>query len=194
MFEQSSEAGNFFLVLDGRLKVVKVTPDGDQVLMRFVVHGEICGMAAALGRTTYPATAMAASDCLVLSWPSELWPSLVARVPALSARAMRALGQRLEEAHTRITELSTEEVQRRLAHALTRLAGQAGRKVEQGILIDFAITRQDLAEMIGATLHTVSRIMSGWEARRLLESNRQHLLLRDPHKLLMIAEGSMAAD
>jgi CRP-like cAMP-binding protein len=194
LFEEGGEAVDFFLVLDGRLKVVKITSDGDQVLIRFVVAGEICGMAAAIGRTTYPATALAASECLILSWPSALWPGLVEKVPALSAGAMRALGQRLEEAHTRITELSTEEVQRRLAHALTRLAGQAGRKVDQGILIDFAITRQELAEMIGTTLHTVSRIMSGWEARRLLEGDRQHLLLRDPHKLLMIAEGNASGD
>ncbi|MBP0438033.1 Crp/Fnr family transcriptional regulator [Tianweitania sediminis] len=192
LFEQAAEADEFFFLLDGRLKVMKFTSDGDQVLIRFVVAGEVCGMAAAIGRNTYPATAKAAADCVVLAWPSTMWLRLVEKVPALGAGAMRALGQRLEEAHTRITELSTEEVQRRLANAITRLAGQAGRKVDKGILIDFAVTRQDLAEMTGTTLHTVSRIMSCWESKGLLEGDRQHLLLREPHKLLMIGEGSSA--
>jgi len=193
LFEQGADAKEFFLVLDGRLKVVKVTAEGEQVLIRFTVAGEICGIAMAMGRTTYPATAQSAADSLVLTWPSELWPKLCEKAPALSANAMRAMGQRLEEAHTRITEFSTEEVQRRVAHALLRLAGQAGRKIEDGVLIDFSVTRQDLAEMTGTTLHTVSRIMSGWETSGLVEGGRQRLLVRDPHKLLMIAEGSPAS-
>ena len=56
----------------------------------------------------------------------------------------------------RVVEMSTEQVERRIAHALLRLAKQAGRKVEEGVEIDFPITRQDVAEMTGATLHTVS--------------------------------------
>jgi hypothetical protein len=58
-----------------------------------------------------------------------------------------------------------EQVQRRVAHALLRLAKQAGRKVEEGVRIDFPISRQDIAEMTGTTLHTVSRILSAWEER-----------------------------
>ena len=55
-------------------------------------------------------------------------------------------------------EMTTEEVERRIAHAILRLVNQAGRKVDDGIQIDFPITRQDLAELTGTTLHTVSRI------------------------------------
>ncbi|WP_312797859.1 Crp/Fnr family transcriptional regulator [Tianweitania sp.] len=194
MFEHGAEAHEFFLVLDGRLKVVKITPDGEQVLIRFVIPGEVCGMAVAIGKTTYPATALAATESLALAWPSAQWPKLCEKAPALAANAMQAFGQRLQEAHSRIAELSTEEVQRRVAHALLRLAGQAGTKVENGVLIDFPVTRQDLAEMTGTTLHTVSRIMSVWEASGLIEGGRQRLLLCDPHKLLVAAEGRASGD
>jgi CRP-like cAMP-binding protein len=194
LFEHDAEANEFFLVLDGRLKVVKITPDGEQVLIRFVIPGEICGIAVAIGRTTYPATALAATETLVLAWPSAQWPKLCEKAPALAANAMQALGSRLQDAHSRIAELSTEEVQRRVAHALLRLAGQAGTKVDNGVLIDFPLTRQDLAEMTGTTLHTVSRIMSAWEASGLIEGGRQRLLLREPHKLLVAAEGKPSGD
>jgi CRP-like cAMP-binding protein len=194
MFEHDAEANEFFLVLDGRLKVVKITPDGEQVLMRFVIPGEICGIAVAIGRSTYPATAVAATESLVLAWPSAQWPKLCEKAPALSANAIQAIGSRLQDAHARIAELSTEEVQRRVAHALLRLAGQAGTKVENGVLIDFPVTRQDLAEMTGTTLHTVSRIMSVWESSGLIEGGRQRLLLCDPHKLLITAEGKASSD
>ncbi|MBB4102919.1 Crp/Fnr family transcriptional regulator, partial [Allorhizobium borbori] len=48
-----------------------------------------------------------------------------------------------------------------------------------GIRIDFPISRQDIAEMTGTTLHTVSRIFSAWEAKGLVEGGRQKLLVRD---------------
>ncbi len=102
--------------------------------------------------------------------------------------ALQTVGQRLQDAHTRIRELSTEEVERRVAHALLRLVRQAGRKTEEGILIDFPVTRQDLAEMTGTTLHTVSRVMTGWESKGLVASGRKKVVVKDAHGLHVLAE------
>ena len=103
---------------------------------------------------------------------------------------MQTIGQRLQEAHTRIREMATEEVERRVAHAVLRLIRQAGKPEGTGIRIDFPITRQDIAEMTGTTLHTVSRILSAWEAKGLVEGGRQKLLVRDAHRLQLLAEGA----
>ena len=84
--------------------------------------------------------------------------------------------------------MSTQQVEQRIAHALLRLAKQSGRKVEHGVEIDFPISRQDIAQMTGTTLHTVSRTLSGWEQRGLIESSRQRIVLREPHKLMVLAE------
>ena len=75
--------------------------------------------------------------------------------------------------------MSTEQVEQRVAHALLRLEA-GGRKVESGVQIDFPISRQDVAEMTGTTLHTVSRILSAWEERGLVEGGRQRIVIRDP--------------
>jgi CRP-like cAMP-binding protein len=100
------------------------------------------------------------------------------------------MGARIQEAHTRVVEMSTEEVERRVAHALLRLANQAGQAVADGVEIAFPISRQDIAEMTGTTLHMVSRILSGWEQAGLVRSGRQRVVIREPHKLFMVAEGS----
>ena len=71
--------------------------------------------------------------------------------------------------------------------------GRPGRKVEQGVEIDFPISRQDIAEMTGTTLHTVSRTLSAWEQQGLVESGRQRIVLRDPHRLFTLAEQARAA-
>lgn len=190
IFTQDEDAHSFFLLLHGHLRVMKLTPDGQQVVVRFVVPGEIFGIAMAIGRSTYPATATAVVDSVALVWPSLSWPRLIASHPALAVNTLRTVGSRLQDAHTRVVEMSTEQVERRVAHALLRLARQAGHKVEQGIQIDFPISRQDVAEMTGTTLHTVSRILSAWEGEGLVEGGRRRIVIRDPHKLFALAEGS----
>ena len=190
VFQQDEEAHSFFVLLHGHLRVMKLTPDGQQVVVRFVTPGEMFGIAMAMGRATYPATAMAVVDSIALVWPSTIWPRLVAKHPALAVNTLQTVGSRLQDAHTRVVEMSTEQVERRIAHALLRLAQQAGRKVEAGVQIDFPISRQDVAEMTGTTLHTVSRILSAWEEQGLVEGGRQRIMIREPHKLLLIAEGT----
>jgi CRP-like cAMP-binding protein len=190
VFQQDEEAHSFFVLLHGHLRVFKLTPDGQQVVVRFVAPGEVFGVAMAIGRKSYPATAVAVVDSIALVWASAAWPRIVARHPTLAANTLQTVGSRLQDAHTRVIEMSTEQVEQRVAHALLRLAGQAGRKVEAGVQIDFPISRQDVAEMTGTTLHTVSRILSAWEDQGLVEGGRQKIMIREPHKLLLLAEGA----
>jgi CRP-like cAMP-binding protein len=194
VFEQGEDAHSFFLLLHGHVRAGKTTPTGEQVVVRYVTPGEIFGVAPAIGLTRYPATATAVADSVVLSWPSAAWPRLVARFPALSANTLQTVGSRLQESHTRVVEMSTQQVEQRIAHALLRLAKQSGRKLDHGIEIDFPISRQDIAQMTGTTLHTVSRILSGWEQLGLIESGRQRIVLREPHKIVVLAEHSSSND
>ncbi|KSV62057.1 Crp/Fnr family transcriptional regulator [Sinorhizobium sp. Sb3] len=188
VFEQGAQADFFFLLLHGRLKVTQVTKDGQQIIVRVVNPGDLFGFARALQRRDYPGTATAATESLVLAWPTELWNVFVEKNPHLAVNAMHTIGQRLDEAHTRIREMSTEEVERRVAHTVLRLAEQAGKPDGGGIRIDFPISRQDIAEMTGTTLHTVSRILSAWEGQGLVQGGRQKLTLKDIPGLRRLAE------
>jgi CRP-like cAMP-binding protein len=189
VFEQGAQAPSFFLLLHGRLRVTQITPTGEQIIVRFVHPGDIFGVAMAIGRKTYPGTSTAVVDSIALTWPSDIWPKLASEHPALAMNAMQIIGSRLQEAHARLREISTEEVERRIAHAMLRLAENASHATKDGAEIDFPLSRQDIAEMTGTTLHTVSRIMSAWEAAGLVESGRQKVAVRDLARLSAIAEG-----
>jgi CRP-like cAMP-binding protein len=188
VFEQGADATSFFLLLHGHVRASKATTTGEQIVVRYVAPGEIFGVAPAIGLSRYPATATAVDDSVVLVWPSTAWPRLIARFPQLATNTLQTVGSRLQESHTRVVEMSTQQVEQRVAHALLRLAKQSGRKLDQGVEIDFPISRQDIAQMTGTTLHTVSRILSGWEQAGLVESSRQRIVLREPHKIFLLAE------
>jgi CRP-like cAMP-binding protein len=192
-FEQGAPATHFFLLVNGRLKVTQVTADGQQIIVRVVHPGDLFGFARALRRSDYPGTAIGAIESLAICWPTELWPQFIDRSPHVAISALNTIGQRLEEAHTRIREMSTEEVERRVAHTVIRLSSQAGRPESGGVRIDFPISRQDIAELTGTTLHTVSRILSGWEANGLVKNGRQKLLVLDLVRLRALADANDSA-
>ena len=137
-------------------------------------------------------TATAIVNSLALLWPSAAWPEMIGRHPALAGNAMRVIGGRLQDAHRRLREISTEDVERRVAHAVLKLADEAGKASSAGTAIDFPLSRRDIAEMTATTLHTVSRIMSAWEAAGVVEGGRQRIAIRDRKRLQIIADGQEA--
>lgn len=188
VFEQGEEAHSFFILVHGHVRATKVTPAGRQVVVRYVSPGETFGVAVAIGLAAYPATATAVEDSVVLAWPSAAWPRLIAKYPLLAAKTLQTVGERLQDSHVRIIEMSTEHVERRVARALLRLAQQVGRKTDKGVEIEFPLSRQDIAEMTGTTLHSVSRILSAWEGKGVVEGGRQRVTILDLQKLAQFGE------
>jgi CRP-like cAMP-binding protein len=132
LFSQGQEADHFFLLLSGHIRVVQTSAEGHQVVARYINEGELCGIAVALGRSTYPATAVAAVDCVVLSWPNSAWPELQSRLPSFGAIAYQTIGSRLQDTQARVMEMASEQVEQRIALTVLRLVKQSGRKTAAG--------------------------------------------------------------
>jgi CRP-like cAMP-binding protein len=190
VFRQDEAARAFYVLTHGRLRVTQVTAEGQRVVVRFIGPAEMFGCAAAFGGGRYPGTATAVEDGRVMGWTQTATRHLMERHPIFAMNALGTIGGRLQETQARVRELATERVERRIARALVRLARQAGRRVPGGgVELDFPISRQDIAEMTGTTLHTVSRTLSAWEEQGIVEGGlRRKVLIRRPHALVAIAE------
>lgn len=92
LFEQGAPATGYFVLLDGRLKIVQVTEDGQQIVVRFVGPGEPAGALAALGIASYPASAIAVTDSLALAWNAAEAARLMTRFPSWAMSTSRAVG------------------------------------------------------------------------------------------------------
>src|SRR5690554_6423110 len=192
VFQQGQVAENFYILLHGHLKVVQTTNDGEQVTVRYVTPGEVFGIARAMRRPTYPAACVAVEESIVLSWPSSEWDHVIASNPQFAFNALQTVGQRLQDAHSRIQELSTEVVEQRVARCILRLVDTSGEETDEGIAINFPITRQEIAEMTGTTLHTVSRLLSAWKDRGLVTTGRKRVTVCKMDDLIRLAEGHPA--
>lgn len=188
-FRQGSKAEVVYVLHLGRVKLTQSTPEGAQVLLRFVGPGEVLGPMAVFEGQSYPVSAQAVRWCQAFAWNGKTLAALMETCPRVALNALRDVSVRLQDLQQRYRELATERVERRVAQALSRLACQAGWKTPGGVLIDLPLSRQDLAEMTGTTLYTVSRILSGWQRDRFLDIGRQRVTILDPQGLDSVANG-----
>ncbi len=187
-FHQGEPATQIHVLHTGQVRVLQTTPDGNQVLLRFINPMDMFGGVAAFGQAEYPASAQAAQDSTAWVWDATRIRALMREIPQLALNALDHTAATIQQLQDRVRELQTERVGRRVARALLRLARQSGKRTEQGILIDHPLSRQDLAEMTGTNLYSVSRILSRWEKQGWVEAGRERVVLRIPHRLVILAE------
>ena len=186
-FFQGDPAAYLYVLTSGRAKLMQTNPAGQQVNLRTINAWQMFGALGAVREAaTYPASAQALEHSTALAVKSDYLHELMETRPYLSFDLMRLMTGYIQEMQERYRELATEKVERRIARVLLRLASQMGIKNEGGIELFF--TRQDLAEMSGTTLYTVSRTLSDWERQGLVEAGRERVLIRNPHGVVSIAE------
>ena len=188
LFFQDEPADLFYILIEGKVRLSQLSPEGHQVIVHHVTPGEGIGVIVVLSHVPYPVSAEALEDCLLLSWDGEITRQLMLQHPRLALNGMSMIAQHFVQVSDRYRELATERVERRLAHALLRLVRQVGTKTENGVLIDIPLSRQDLGEMSGTTLHTTSRILSEWDRQGWIVAGRTRIELLQPHRIVAIAE------
>jgi CRP/FNR family transcriptional regulator, nitrogen oxide reductase regulator len=186
-FFQGDTAKYAYILVTGRVKLVQSNPMGQQVNLRTIKEWE---MFAALGTirpdATYPVAAQALEPSSALAIESKTLQDMMQTRPYLNIGLMQLMTGYIQEMQVRYRELATEKVERRLALTILRLASQIGIK-SQG-QIELPLSQQDIAEATGSTIFTVSRTLSEWEKRGLIETGRGRIVMRNPHGLVEIAE------
>lgn len=188
VFSQGEPGVTCHTLLDGRIKIAQARPDGSQSVLRFIGPGEMYGTVAALMGKPFPADAIAVVESLEVYWTVAAMRDLMGRHPEIAMGSAASAGHRLFELQDRVGEMAVEKVEQRIAHTLLRLVNQAGRRTDKGIEIDFPITRQELSEMAGSTLHTVSRTLAAWDDRGVTGSARRRIVVRDLDALSALAD------
>ena len=188
IFHEGDPADHLYILEEGRIKLTQVNLEGEQIITHYVTPGDAIGVVAVLSNIPYPVSALTLDDSTLLSWDARLMNLLMDKYPQITHNALGILANRIRDFQNRMLELSTERVERRIANALIRLARQTGVKTNEGVLIDIQLTRQDLAELSGTTIYSVSRILAKWEKSGLVKSRRAQVVITNAHGLVSIAE------
>jgi CRP-like cAMP-binding protein len=189
-FFQGDPAEHLYVLTSGQAKLQQSHPNGQQVNLRTIQPWEMFGALGAVRKeATYPATAQALEDSTALAIKSEFLRELLETHPQIAFDLMTLMTSYIQEMQARYRELATERVEQRVANALIRLAGQSGVKAEKEAEIELSFSRQDVAEMTGTTLYTVSRLLSEWDRQGIIKTGRERISIIKPHALARIADG-----
>jgi CRP-like cAMP-binding protein len=180
-------ADRLYVVAVGKVKVTRNTLAGQDVVLDILAPGELFGALSALGDAEYPDSAQALTPSCALEISTADFQAILRRYPAVALAALDIVAGRLRAAHEQIRQLSAEPAASRVAAALLALGRKLGEPHDGALLIQVPLSREDLAAMTGATVETVSRIMSKLRAEGIIRSGRQWVAIADHERLAMIA-------
>ncbi len=172
-----------YIVIEGRIKLLKYSEDGKAVILHLLKPGEMFGGVAAFGRRPYPFTAQALISSTVFKISGPDFYKIMERHTEVSNQVVRELAARLIEAHETMKNLAIERVEQRIAHTVLKLASRSNGDDLHRMVIDVPLTRQDIAEMAGTTVETTIRIFSKWRKAGIVGSQNGKVVIYDLERL-----------
>ena len=186
LFLQGQPVRNLILLETGSVKLTQLSSTGNEVLMWMSGTGEPVNVHAGLMTCNHTCSARAMERCRALVWEYSRLQTLLSQFPLMRNNISRILNDRLQELEERFREVATEKVARRLALTLLRLVKHVGKPSEGGT--EISLTREELAQMTGTTLFTISRILSKWAEKGFIRPRRESVVVNDQAMLESASE------
>ncbi len=188
LFKAGEPAARVYALVSGRVKLCRPCARGQETVLQLLGPGELCGWPCVLAGDTQANTAKAVEPGHALAFPKDDFEELLQRFPKLARNALNLLAHQVHEVQEHYLELSTEQVPQRLARTLLRLSRPTAHVSGRPSSRDVPLSRAELAQMTGASLFTVSRVLSLWDSQGLVRSRRGHVLVGNSRALGRIAE------
>jgi CRP/FNR family cyclic AMP-dependent transcriptional regulator len=177
IFFEHEEGDSFFMILKGRVKVTILGDDGREVILSMLGTGDVFGEMALLDDEPRSATAIAVEDCDLLSLQRSEFDGVVKSRASISAGLIKVLSARLRKANHQISTLALLDVYGRVARVLMEMARDEGRRLRDGRIAFRRATHQEIANRIGTTRETVTRMMKDLERQGLIHVESKEFVL-----------------
>jgi len=188
IFREGDPTEFFHIVKEGTVKCVKSTREGKECTIKMLMPGDLfCCDAVAFDGACHPGSAQPMGNVSIIRIHKKAYLDMLRRSPDAAIEVIKYLGNRLHEAQERNKILALDRSDQRLAALLADLAVRNGVREQHGIKIPMRLTRQDMADMIGATTETVIRIMSRFKRDHLVSGTANRLTILNLERLKTLA-------
>jgi len=185
IFLQDDPVRHVFVVATGMVKVTQISKSGKETLLRVERIGSLVGNVTGASQRHF-LTARAMDSCRLLGWDASLFDTFSQRIVAIQRNATEIMQTRLRELQERFCDVTTQRVPQRLARLVIQLAAEE----TPGALSPIVLSREELAQMTGTTLFTVSRLLSSWADSDILTLDRKAVVIEDLPRLLELGEAA----
>jgi CRP-like cAMP-binding protein len=178
-------ADSVLMIKSGRVKITQLSRAGKEVILRVEGPGEVVGSPSPATGTLHTVSAQAITPCELLLWRAATFQKYAARFPVLEENVKTILAERLCALEERFFDLATQPVPQRLARLLVRFHERSS---AQSVGDDVLLSCEELAQMTGTTLFTVSRLLAEWEERGIIQRKQRVIAIEQFDLLREVAE------
>lgn len=184
IFMEAQQGEGCYYVQSGKVKILHTSLDGHEHIVHILGPGEVFAEVLLFQSIGYPATAVALEDSKIGMIKNHDLEQAVLRYPLLALQLIKILSQKLLQAQQKITTLAFSDMSVRTAKNLIQLARQYGRQTERGVEIDLPMTRQELANLVGTSRETVTRVLSSMKKSKIIDLVDHKIIILEWGKLL----------
>lgn len=189
IFFDGKAGEGFYIVVNGRVKIYKIGPDGREQILHFVHNGDPFGEVTLFAGTAYPAFAKAVTDVETLFFQRDDFKTLIEKNPQLSLNMIAIMSFHLRRFATLIEDLSLKDVPARVAQYLLGLVSKSGREVDGTVEVELDLSKTELAQRLGTISETISRTLGKMKSTGVIDTNGKKVTILDMDMLEEIASG-----
>ncbi|RJQ16711.1 MAG: Crp/Fnr family transcriptional regulator [Nitrospiraceae bacterium] len=178
IFSEGDPSDKFYILAEGNVKILKHTMMGKDIILEIMSPGDIFGGVAVLDKKPYPASAQAMESTTAIRISRQNLLKIMEEYPILKLEIVRYFSDKLRDAHEMLKNIATERVEKRVAALLLKLSEKVGVEDSGFRKIDFPLTRQEIAEMVGTTVETCIRTMSKFQKSGLVRSTSGRISIK----------------
>lgn len=185
VFAEGDPGTGFYVVVEGKVKVFKLSSEGKEQILHFWGPGEPFGEVALFSGKNFPAFAEAAESSRVFYFPRSSFAQLITDHPSLALNMLGTMAMRLHKFANLIEDLSLKEVSSRLAAHILGLSRQQG----ESNIVSLEMSKGQIASLLGTIPETLSRTLSKMAAQGLIKLDGPKITIMDQDRLEDLAEG-----
>ena len=189
LFSDGEEARGFYVILSGKVKLFKVSPEGKEQILHIVSAPEAFAEAALFLEGTYPAFAEAMTDCQLLYFPKRDFIQLLEKNPQLSINIIVTLSHFLKRFASLIEELSLKEVSSRIAKYVVDLSIKSSKEGKNPKEVELDLSKTQLALKLGTISETLSRTLAKMKAKKIIDVKKNKIIILNREALEELASG-----
>ena len=188
IFYEGTRPTGIYCMNGGKVKVYKSNSQGKEYIIYIAKPGDFLGYRSLLGEEQYAATATVLEDAKICFIPKEKFFEVLQKNPLFMKRVVKAVCHEMGIMEGKMAELAHKSVRERLAANLLMLKESYDMEGEVSNLIDIALSREDLANIVGTATETVIRLLSEFKADGLISFEGKKIRVLEPKKLARQAD------
>jgi CRP/FNR family transcriptional regulator len=179
IFFENDSVKKLYLLVNGKVKLSMLSAEGKEKVLTILQEGDIFGELSLFDEDPHPLTAEAMDDARLLIIPWNEMEKMIIKRPSLAIKIIEALSKKTRLLTSQVRELVFQDAAGRLASLLSRLAEDFGREIEEGTVIDLVLTHQEIANLIGSSRVTVTKLINKFIDDGMITIKKRKIIIKD---------------